>query len=378
MNVFFKKNPNGLKNEDFLYADPAIDLSKVGDDICINAVASLDDAQVGDLSFFVVSLVSDDKYKSSLEKTKASYCILKKQYEPFLNSNTKAIFSDEPYITFMRLCKKLFIEKDTDEENNISESAKISQKSSIGNGVKIGNNVVINDFVRIGNGVKIGDNTIIMSGAKIGNNCSIGENCVLYENCCIKYSQIGDKCHIHEGATVGQDGFGYIQDIRTGYNEKIDHFGYVKIGNRVSIGSNSCVDRSVLTVTIIEDDVKIDNLVQIAHNVKIGKGTMIAGQSGIAGSATIGKYCMLGGKSGVAGHITLEDQCILHGATNVSKSFPKHSKIIGTPGELYHIWVRNYGMLQFFFKKQLSFDKSKSKIMLFFNNLLKKIFYKKN
>ncbi len=378
MNSFFKVKGNGISREDFLRADPAIDLSEVEDDIRIVSVAPLDEAKSGDLSFFVVSLVSSDKYKSSLENTNASYCIMNKQYRSFLNKSVKAIFSDEPYMTFMRLCEMLYTENKIDRYNNISDSAIISQTASIGNGVIIGDNVVIDDFVKIDDGVEIGNNTIIKSGAKIGYNCSIGSNCIIHENCSIKYSQIGNKCHIHEGARIGQDGFGYIHDIKTGYNEKIPHFGCVKIGDRVSIGANSCIDRSVLTTTTIEDDVKIDNLVQIAHNVVIGKGTMIAGQAGIAGSATIGKYCMIGGKSGVAGHITIEDQCILHGATNVSKSFPKHSKIIGTPGELYHTWVRNYSMLQFFFKRQLSFDKKRSRIVLFFNSLIKKLFYKSN
>ena len=206
--------------------------------------------------------------------------------------------------------------------------------------------------MKISDGVKIGDNSVIKAGAKIGYNCLIGSNCFIGENATIQFTEIGENCIIQSNATIGQDGFGYTFDKRTGRNEKISHFGYVKIGNRVEIGANSCIDRGVFNATIIGDDVKLDNLVQIAHNVEVGNGTMMASQTGIAGSATIGKYCIIGGKCGVAGHIKLEDQCIMYGATNISKGFPRHSKIIGTPGELYHIWVKNYSLMQYFMKKQ--------------------------
>ena len=351
MNRFFEISKNGLSKNDFLDADPNIDLGDIDENFRIKSIATLEDAKEGDLSFFTINLVSGDKYHHALENTKASFCILKKQYA-YANKNVKAFISDEPYITFIKLCDKLLTEKETNEISIIDESAKISSLSSIGNGVKIGRNVVIEDFVRINDGVEIGDNTVIKSGAKVGKNCLIGKNCILYENCVVLYAEIGDYCIIQSNATIGHDGFGYVFDRRTMKNEKIKHFGYVKIGNYVEIGSNSCIDRGVLKPTVIGDGVKLDNLVQIAHNVNIGDGTVIASQSGVAGSAVVGKYCMIGGKCGVAGHIKLGDQSILYGATNISKSFPKHSKVIGTPGEFYHIWTKNYLLMRHFAKKQ--------------------------
>ena len=351
-NTFFDIRSDGLTKSDFLKADPNIDLSSLDDDFCIKSVSTLENAQSGDLSFFTITLVSGDKYRHDLENTKASFCILKSQYKN-INNNVKPIISDEPYITFMRLCKMLFLERKNNNLSKISESAKISKTVSIGDGVKIGENVIIDDFVTIGNGVKIGDGCVVKSGARIGNNCVIGENCCLCENCVVQYSEIGNNCIIQSNATIGQDGFGYIFDRRIMKHEKIHHFGSVIIGNMVEIGSNTCIDRGVFESTIISDDVKLDNLIQIGHNVKIGSSTVIAGQSGIAGSSVIGNNCMIGGKCGISGHITLGDQCIVYGATNVAKSFPKHSKIIGAmPGEFYHIWVKNYSIVRQFIKSQ--------------------------
>ena len=351
MNRFFEIKKSGLTKADFLDADSDIDLSNLDEDFCIHSVATLENAKSGDLSFFTITLVSGNKYKHSLENTQASYCLLKKQYTD-VNKNVKPIVSSEPYITFMRLCDKIFVPKLLKNDGKISKTAQISDKSSIGEGVVIGDNVVIEEFVKIADGVEIGEGSVVKSGAKIGYNCVIGKNCVVNENATIQFAEIGDFCRIQANATIGQDGFGFTFDRRTGKNEKINHFGFVKIGNAVEVGANSCIDRGVFDATIIEDDVKLDNLVQIAHNVKIGEGTMMAGQTGIAGSAVVGKHCMLGGKCGMAGHITLGDQCIMYGATNISKGFPKHSKIIGTPGELYHIWIKNYSFIQYFLKKQ--------------------------
>ena len=339
MNRFFEFKKVGLTKQDFLDADKDIDLSNLEDDFCIHSLAPLDDAKNGDLSFFTITLVSGNKYYRSLENTNASFCILKKQYSN-INKKLKLIFSDEPYITFMRLCDKLMVK--TKVSDDIEYHAGQFNNSIIGKGTHIGNGTTIDEFVKIGDGVVIGENCIIKSGVKIGDNCVIGSNCIICENCVIQYAEIGNNCCIQTNVAIGQDGFGYSFDRRTGLNEKINHFGYVKIGNNVDIGANSCIDRGVFNATIIEDNVKIGNLVQVAHNVKIGNGTMIAGQSGIAGSATIGESCMIGGKCGISGHIVLGKQCILYGATNVSKSFPSHSKIIGTPGMLYHLWINKH------------------------------------
>ena len=322
MNNFFKFKKDGLTKKDFLEADHNIDLSNLDDDFCIKSLAPLEKAKEGDLSFFTIMFVSGNKYQHLLENTKASYCILKKQYAG-INKNIKVIISDEPYITFMRLCDKLLEKVDISErETKIENYSSYENKSiSFGKGVNIGKNVQIEEFVKIGNGVTIGDNSVIKSGAKIGDNCIIGSNCVINENCVIQYAEIGNNCFMQANVSIGQEGFGYTFDKRTGLNEKINHFGYVKIGNNVDIGASSCIDRSVFGSTIIEDNVKIDNLVQIAHNVKICSGVMIAGQSGIAGSATIGKQCVIGGKCGIAGHIFLGEKCIVYGASNVSKSF---------------------------------------------------------
>ena len=359
-NRFYSINEYGITKKDILNIDSDAELSNFQDDFNIKNVATINNAKEGDLTFFVVSLVSGEKYKNALTNTKASYCLLKKQYANIPNKNVKTIITEEPYIVFVRLCEKLLLEVKNIDENQIDNTAKISKLAKIGNGVKIGKNVIIEDFVKIGDGVEIGDNTNIKSGVKILDNCKIGNNCVFFENCVIRYSEIGNDCIFHSGCCIGQDGFGFVFNRKNGKNERITHFSYVKIGNSVEIRANTCIDRGVFEPTIIDDNVKIDNLVQIGHNVKVGAGTMMAGQTGIAGSAEIGKYCMFGGKSGMAGHITLGDQCILYGATNISKSFPKHTKIIGTPGETYYEWINKYTILQYFLSKKSKIKKKEN------------------
>lgn len=346
LNEFFELKKDFLTKDDFIIADKDIDLSCIKSELKISSLSAINDAEVGDLTFFTKSVVSGDKYIEPLQKTKASYVILQKRFAEIVPQNVIPIFSNEPHIAFMALYSMLVREKDIKGESKIAPTAKIGKYTSIGEAIEIGENVVIEDFVKIGSGVKIGDGTIIKSGATIGNNCIIGANCEIRENSTIKFARIGNDCIIYSGARVGEEGFGFVFDKRIMRQSKINHYGCVNIGNRVEIGANSCVDRATFGETIIEDDVKIDNLVQIGHNVKIGSNSVLAGQTGIAGSAEIGKLCMLGGKSGMAGHIKLGNQCILYGSTNISKGFPDGTRVIGTPGEKYQDWIRNYTTLK--------------------------------
>ena len=346
LNEFFELKKDFLTKDDFIIADKDIDVSCIKGELKISSLSAINDAEVGDLTFFTKSVVSGDKYIEPLQKTNASYVILQKKFEEIVPSNVIPIFSNEPHITFMALYSMLVREKDTKGESKIAPTAKIEKYTSIGEAVEIGENVVIEDFVKIGSGVKIGDGTIIKACATIGNNCIIGANCEIRENSTIKFAKLGDNCIVYSGARIGEEGFGFVFDKRVMRQSKINHYGLVNIGNRVEIGANSCIDRATFGETIIEDDVKIDNLVQIGHNVKIGSNSVLAGQTGIAGSAEIGKFCMLGGKSGMAGHIKLGNQCILYGSTNISKGFPDDTRIIGTPGEKYQDWIRNYTTLK--------------------------------
>lgn len=351
MNPFYNKRTEGITKADVLKADKDAGLADIPDNFCVHGLNNLDHAEKGDLSFFTTLLVSGNKYVEALKNTKASYVIVKKQHKDMVPGHIKTIISEEPYITFMRLCKMLIREKVVNGDSKIAASAQIGKFASIGECVEIGENVVIDEFVRIGSGAKIGAGTVIKAGAVIGNNCQIGENCIIGTNASIQYTIIGDRCNIYAGAVIGQDGFGFAFDKRVMHNEKLDHFSFVQLGNDVEIGSNTCIDRGIFLPTTIGNDVKLDNMVQIAHNVSVGDHTVMAAQTGVAGSTTIGYGCMIGGKVGIAGHIKIGNQCIIYASSNISKSFPDGSKIIGTPGEHYSQWVKSYAMLQKFMKR---------------------------
>ncbi len=234
------------------------------------------------------------------------------------------IIVEDPYKAFIQLLQhyqktleqqKKGIEQPCfiDKSVQIGEEVYIGAFCYIGANAQIGNHVKIYPQVFIGENVIIGDHTIIYPGVKILQGCKIGHHCI-----------------IHAGSVIGSDGFGYLQ--QEGKNEKIPQLGIVEIGNYVEIGANVTIDRALLGATIIEDHVKIDNLVQIAHNVVIGEGTVIASQSGIAGSTTLGKHCLIGGQVGIIDHVQLADGTKVGAQSGVSKSVTKKNQVLrGSP-----------------------------------------------
>lgn len=206
----------------------------------------------------------------------------------------------------------------------------ISKNSSIASSVKLGKDIFIDDFVVVKDGTQIGDGAYISSGSFIGKNCVIGKNVKIFSNVSV-YDEtiIGDETIIHSGVVIGADGFGFIED--NGAIIKIPQIGNVKIGKNVEIGANTTIDRASFGATVIDDDVKIDNLVQIAHNVKIGKGTIIAAQTGIAGSTKIGKYCLIAGQVGFVDHLVIGDFVKIGAQAGVAKDLPDKSEVTGSP-----------------------------------------------
>lgn len=280
----------------------------VGDDIIIDGIAPTDSALNHQLTF-----LSDNKYKKNLAKCNAGAIIIKE--EDGIDVNLPKIITHNPYYYFSLVSnlfnprRKLPIE--------IAHSAIIAKTSVIGP------NTAIAAYVVIGNNSKIGDNCQIFSGAVIGDNVNIGNNVTLYPNVTI-YDKvtIGNDCVLHSNCSIGSDGFGNAQDDKRHYH-RIPQIGGVIIGNQVEIGSNTTIDCGTFTPTIIEDGVRIDNLVQIAHNVVIGAHTGIASQVGIAGNSKIGKHCMLAGNSGVADHVEICDYTVIGASSNVSKNITK-------------------------------------------------------
>lgn len=272
-------------------------------DCRITGIAPLDRAQQGQISF-----LSSPQFRHHLVTTKASAVIL--SANDAQQCTVDKLVTDNPYLGYAKVAA-LFIDKPNIKagihpSTVIGENCQIAASASIGAHCVIGDNVII------------GENTVVSSGCIIGNNCQLGQDNYLWANVTIYYDvKIGDRNIIHSGAVIGSDGFGMAND--NGIWQKIPQLGTVVIGNDVEIGANTTIDRGALDNTVIEDGVKLDNQIQIAHNVHIGAHTAIAGCTGIAGGAKIGKHCMIGGGASIVGHIEIADNVILAGTATVEK-----------------------------------------------------------
>ncbi len=243
--------------------------------------------------------------------------------------NNTYILTENPFGEFVKLLY-YFAEQTSYELTGISDQAVIESATEIGEKVYIGPGVFIGKGSKIGNKVKLYPNVYI------GRNVIIGDNTIIYPNSSIMDGTIiGRDCIFHAGVVIGSDGFGFMQDYASAVsNVKVPQLGNVVIGNNVEIGANSTIDRAMLGSTIIEDNVKLDNLVHIAHNVIIGEGTVMAAQTGIAGSTQIGKRCMFGGQSAAVGHIKVADEVKVGGKSAISKNISRKGEILrGAPAK---------------------------------------------
>ena len=229
----------------------------------------------------------------------------------------------DPYIAFVKLLHKFH--DSSIKKSGINDSAVISASS------KIGKNVSIGHFSCIGENVVIGKNVVILNNVNIDDNVSIGNNSIIYSGAAIyKNSVIGNNCILHSNAVIGSDGFGFAPDS-SGKFQKVPQIGNVIIKDNVEIGASTTIDRATLGSTVINKGVKLDNLVQIGHNVVIGENTVMAAQCGIAGSTKIGKNCQIGGHVGMVGHITIGDNVKINGKACVFKSVKDGLIIKGSP-----------------------------------------------
>ena len=292
-------------------------------------LSKIEDAQKGDITF-----VSNPRYLPWLYKTKASVVIVDSNLEYDNKKVGNIILVDNAYSSFNELLNRF-------AENKLKHTG-VHKNCSIDSTVELGNNVSVGQFSSIGQNCKIGDNVIIMDNVSIQENVIIGNNSVLYAGVRIYDNTIlGINCILHSNCVIGSDGFGFAPN-KNGEYIKTPQIGNVTIGNNVEIGSNSSVDRATLGSTIINDGVKIDNLVQIAHNVIVGKNTVIAGQSGIAGSTKIGENCQIGGQVGVAGHIQIGNNVKIDGGTGVYSNVDDNSILRGTPAIDINKFNRSY------------------------------------
>ncbi|CAN5364771.1 UDP-3-O-(3-hydroxymyristoyl)glucosamine N-acyltransferase [soil metagenome] len=285
----------------------------------VNTLSKIEEGTPGSLSF-----LANPKYIHHIYTTKASLVIVNDDFvaeQPVSATLVRVPNAYESFVKLLEIYNEIVLDKKGIEQPSfIAESAKVGKDcyvgafAYLGNNAVIGNNVKIYPQVFIGDNATIGDNTTLFSGAKVYSDCKIGANCTL-----------------HTGTVIGADGFGYTPNSENNY-KKVPQIGNVIIEDHVEIGANTSIDRATLGSTIIRKGVKLDNLIQIAHNVEIGENTVIAAQTGIAGSTKIGKDCMIGGQVGIVGHITIADKVKIAAQSGIGSSITTEGEIVqGSP-----------------------------------------------
>lgn len=304
-------------------------------DLSIVSLSPLEAAGPGSLAF-----LSHPKYTNKLSHSKAGCVVVGPAAEHVAVLRGSCIVVDDPYFYFARLTQLWKKLHSTDVAAGIHPSAFIDPTANLANSVFVGAFACI------------GANAELAAGARIGAHCVVGQNAVVGQNSCLSARvtlgdscTIGERCIVHSGVVIGADGFGFAP--HDGGWEKIEQLGNVCIGNDVEIGANTCIDRGSLQDTVIEDGVKLDNLIQIGHNVRIGRFSALAGCVGVAGSATIGEHCTVGGGAVVLGHLTLADHVHISAASVVTRSILKSGNYTGLfPIDDNVSWEKNAASLK--------------------------------
>ena len=283
----------------------------------VHTFAKIEEGAPGAISF-----LSNPKYTHYIYTTESSIVLVNEDLE--LNQPVKAtlIRVKNAYECVAKLLQ--LYQSALPKKKGIHPQAFVSPTAKVGNDCYIGAFAYIGDNVQIGDNTQIYPHTVVEDGVNMGNGCLIYPNVTIYKDC-----RIGNNVTIHAGSVIGADGFGFAPNTE-GY-DKIPQIGIVILEDDVEIGANTCVDRSTIGATIVHKGVKLDNLVQIAHNVEVGENTVMSAQTGVAGSTKIGKWCMFGGQVGLAGHITIGDKTFLGAQSGVPSSLKGNETLIGTP-----------------------------------------------
>jgi UDP-3-O-[3-hydroxymyristoyl] glucosamine N-acyltransferase len=298
-------------------------------DLEIAGVAPLSSAGGAQLTF-----LSNPKYAPQLATTNAGAILVSKSIE---GDDRRFIRVDDPYFSVARVLARWFAAKPAPKG--------ISPQAAIAESAKLGNNVAIGTFTSIGDDVVIGDDTIIYPNVTIEPGTTIGSNCIVYPQVSIYHgTKIGDRCIIHSGVVIGSDGYGFA--THGGRHHKIPQIGIVRIENDVEIGAGTTIDRAALGETVIGEGTKIDNLVQIGHNVRVGRHCLLVSHVGIAGSAELGDYVVVAGQSGIAGHLKIGNGVQVAAKSAVLGDVPDNTKVMGIPAIPFRDFARREAMLK--------------------------------
>ena len=295
----------------------------------ITSIAPLHAAREGDLSF-----LDNTKYLQAFLETKASVVLIAKKFENRVPENVTAIVVRAPYAAYAEVVGRLIPAalKAQAEFNDGGNASHIHPDASLEEGVTVEPGAVIGPDAQIGAGTLIGANAVI------GRAVSIGRDCVVGSGATVTHALLGDRVIIHPGVRIGQDGFGFA--LGPSGHRKVPQIGRVLLQDDVEVGANSTIDRGANHDTVVGEGTKIDNLVQIGHNVKIGRHCIIVAQTGISGSAELGDFVMCGGKSGINGHVKIGDAAQIAGTSNVADSVPPGERWAGTPAKPLREYMR--------------------------------------
>jgi len=297
--------------------------------ISVNSFGKIEEAEDGQLAF-----LANPKYEEYLYSTKASVIIINEALELKQPVTATLIRVPDAYTAFAKLLST-YQQMMQQQLNGVQQPVYISASASYGD------NVFIGAFAYLGDHVKIGNNTKIYPNAYLGNNVKVGDNSIIHPGVKIYHDcVIGNNVIIHAGTVIGSDGFGFAPQA-DGSFQKVPQIGNVIIENNVEIGANTTIDRATMGSTIIKSGAKLDNLVQIAHNVEVGNSTVIAALAGISGSTKIGKGVMIGGQAGLAGHLQIEDGSKINAQAGLGKSLKAGSSVTGSPAYDYNKAIRS-------------------------------------
>jgi len=290
----------------------------IGDkNVSVHTFAKIEEGIPGALSF-----LANPKYTSYIYTTQSSIVLVNKDFTPEKEIKATLIKVDNAYESLARLMA--IYESVQPRKQGIDSLAYIAPSATIGQ------NVYVGPFAYIGDNAVIGDNTLVYPHANIGENVKIGNKCIIYPNVTVYHDcRVGNECILHAGSVIGADGFGFAP-AADGY-EKIPQIGIVILEDKVEVGANTCIDRATMGATIVRKGVKLDNLIQIAHNDEIGSHTVMAAMAAVAGSTKVGEWCRIGGQVGLSGHISIGDNVAIAAQSGIAHNVKSGSQLMGSP-----------------------------------------------
>jgi UDP-3-O-[3-hydroxymyristoyl] glucosamine N-acyltransferase len=334
--VFFPKNPPLTLRQIAEIAGAALP-EGADPDRAVSGVAPLESAGGNDLAY-----MDNPKYADALARTGARACLVSRRFAAKVPAATVALVIDQPYHAYAEILARLY--PAAARPGSSFGASGVSPGSFVHPTARLEHGVVVDPGAVIGPGAEIGSGTVVGAGAAIGPQVRIGRDCSMAAGASIANALIGNRVIIHPGARIGQDGFGYAMG-RTGHR-KVPQVGRVIIQDGVEIGANTTIDRGASRDTVIGEGTKIDNLVQIAHNVVIGRHCIIVAQVGISGSATLEDFVVLGGQVGVVGHVRIGTGAQIAGSSNVNSDVPPGARWGGTPAKPMRDWFREITTLK--------------------------------